>query len=115
MILTPIVDTKMNTTIFIAIFNSGQTRVRGRFSIQLANLSLMPPPALAVAILLHGVVAVKVVHANLLIYISGRRLETCGGLLTIFPSLWVTEANGERGTAQKAGPPWIQLPSTRTV
>lgn len=86
----------------IAVLDSTDARIGGCSGVHLANLPRIPAATFSVAIFLKNVLAIKVVHANLAIYLSGRVLEM-GNPLTWLPSLQLTEASGVKGIASTMG------------
>ena len=85
----------------IVVRDRTKARQRGRFNLQLVNLSRIPAFALRIAMFLDKVVRVEVVHANLPRDPSGRVAETWRYtyLLPIFPgggSQW-GEGNSAEG------------------
>ena len=76
MLLTLIVDAKVNATIIISVYDGGKAGGGGRFCFHPANLSLVKAFVFGVAKFLDGVVGVKVVDAELSVYTVSPRAKS---------------------------------------
>ena len=101
--LTLIINANMNTLTVITVCNSAEVRAVARFGFHLTDLPRKPASSFRIAMLLDGVITVKVVCANLLIHPLGGVPEIIWGLLTSFPSFHATNVNGEKLTARVTG------------
>ena len=104
----------MDAALVIAILNSTDASVGGCFDIHFADLSCEPASTLRVAILLEGVLAIKVVHPNLPTYPSDR-VQEISGSTHFFPITPVDRSQRGEGNSidggliDSAGPAAVQV------